>query len=59
MQLKRGTREIMHFRIICSRNDRMEGDWLIVSSGKESEGLDKDKKANLTHQCHTVPGKQV
>lgn len=49
----------MHFGIICSRNDRMEEDWLIVSSGKESEGLDKDKKANLTHQCHTVPGKQV
>lgn len=59
MQFKRDTREIMHFGIICSRNDRMEEDWLISSSGKESEGLDKEKKSNLTHQCHIVPEKQV
>lgn len=49
----------MHFGIICSRNYRMEEDWLISGSGKESEGLDKYKKVNLTHQCHTAPEKQV
>lgn len=49
----------MHFGIICSRNDRMEEDWLIATLAKESEGSDKDKKLNLTHQWHIVAEKQI
>lgn len=32
--VQKGYMEVMHFGIICSRNDRMEEDWLMSSSGK-------------------------